>query len=31
MKQDIVKILQKKKKLIYETWIQAQLTDTTLR
>lgn len=31
MKQDIVKILQKKKKQIYETWIQAQLSDTTLR
>lgn len=31
MKQDIVKILQKRKKQIYETWIHAQLADATLR
>lgn len=31
MKQDIVKLLQKKKKQVYETWINAQLADATLR
>lgn len=31
MKQDIVKLLQRKKKQVYETWINAQLADATLR